>query len=121
MRGKLVHLVLLVALVMAMLSVSCSHISPINKPKRGGKVLLKPRVTIRNQSDREIVLGLDGPEVRLIRIPASASRKVELKPGAYQYALAAENIQAVSGNKHFKANHAYTWNLGVDQVQGVSF
>lgn len=83
--------------------------------------MLKPQVTIHNHSERDIVVGVDGPESRFIEVPAGAHRKVYLRSGAYKYAVAAEHISPVTGNKTFKANHRYTWNFGVNQVQGLSF
>jgi len=120
--GKTVQqLTLLLAALSGLMIASCAHISPVNKSKHGRKPVFKPKVTIKNGSDREIVVGVDGPESRIIKIPARASRVIYLKSGAYKYAVAAENIDAVSGKKTFKPNHQYTWNFGVNPLSGVAF
>ena len=115
------RLVWLLVTLSSMVIISCAHISPVGHSKHGRKLVFKPKVTIENSSDREIVVGVDGPESRIIKVPARASRVIYLKSGAYQYAVAAENIEAASGSKTFKPNHQYTWNFGLNQISGVAF
>jgi hypothetical protein len=115
------YLAMLLSVISGLMMASCSHISPVGQSKHGRKLVFKPKVTIENSSDREIVVGVDGPESRIIKVPARASRVIYLKSGAYQYAVAAENIEAASGSKTFKPNHQYTWNFGLNQISGVAF
>ena len=116
------HVLVLLALTWGASSVvSCSYTHPDLRPKPSRGDALKPHVTIHNHSQQDIVVGVDGPESRLIAIPAGNHRKIYLRSGAYQYAVAAEHISPVTGHKTFKANHRYTWNFGVKQVPGVSF
>ena len=115
------YLAMLLTVISGLMIVSCSHISPVGQSKHGRKLVFKPKVTIENSSDREIVVGVDGPESRIIKVPARASRVIYLKSGAYKYAVAAENIEAAAGSKTFKPNHQYTWNFGLNQISGVAF
>lgn len=115
------YLSLLTVICAGLSLVSCSYTHPDLRPRPSRKAALKPLLTIHNHSERAIVVGVDGPESRFIDIPASSHRVLHLKPGAYKYAVAAEHISPVTGDKTFKANHRYTWNFGVKQVPGVSF
>lgn len=74
----------------------------------------KPRINIRNNSYRNIVVGVEGRERRFISVPARSSRVVYLKSGTYKYAAAAKNTRTVSGYKTFYANKRYNWTFGVN-------
>ncbi|BDS06204.1 hypothetical protein NT6N_12440 [Oceaniferula spumae] len=74
----------------------------------------KPRVTIQNNSYRNIVVGVEGPEKRFVSVPARTSRTVYLRSGVYKYAAAARNTRTISGYKAFSANRSYTWKFGVN-------
>ena len=115
------YLAMLLTVISGLMIVSCSHISPVGQSKHGRKLVFKPKVTIENSSDREIVVGVDGPESRIIKVPARASRVIYLKSGAFKYAVAAENIDAADGSKTLKPYHQYTWNFGLNQISGVAF
>lgn len=106
---------------MGFLLASCSYTHPDLRPKQPVKAVLKPQLTIHNHSQQDIVVGVDGPESRFVEIPVGEHRKIYLRSGSYKYAIAAEHISPVTGNKTFKANHRYTWNLGVKQMRGLSF
>jgi hypothetical protein len=137
MKKTFQHFTTLLVVSMGLLVVSCSYTHPSLRPKPSRKAVLKPQVTIHNHSDRDIVVGVDGPESRFVDIPAGSHRKLYLKSGAYKYAgshrklylksgaykyaVAAEHISPVTGHKTFKPNHRYTWNFGLKQVHGVSF
>lgn len=121
MKKTFQHFTTLLVVSMGLLVVSCSYTHPSLRPKLSRKAVLKPQVTIHNHSDRDIVVGVDGPETRFVDIPAGNHRKLYLKSGAYKYAVAAEHISPVTGHKTFKPNHRYTWNFGLKQVHGVSF
>jgi len=121
MKKTFQHFTLLLVAFSGLLVVSCSYTHPSLRPKPSRKAVLKPQVTIHNHSNRDIVVGVDGPESRFVDVPAGAYRKLYLKSGAYKYAVAAEQISPVTGHKTFKPNHRYTWNFGLKQVHGVSF
>lgn len=121
MKKTFQHFTLLLVAFSGLLVVSCSYTHPSLRPKPSRKAVLKPQVTIHNHSNRDIVVGVDGPESRFVDIPAGAHRKLYLKSGAYKYAVAAEHISPVTGHKTFKPNHRYTWNFGLKQIHGVSF
>lgn len=72
----------------------------------------KPVITIRNNSYKSIVVGVQGPERRFIAVPARSRRTVVLRSGVYKYAAAARNTRTISGYKSFAANRRYTWNFG---------
>jgi hypothetical protein len=105
----------------SVLLASCSYTHPDLRRKPSRKVVSKPQVTIHNHSQKDIVVGVDGPESRFIEIPEGEHRKIYLKSGNYKYAVAAEHISPVTGHKTFKPNHRYTWNFGVKQMRGLSF
>ncbi len=74
--------------------------------------VLKPRITIRNNTYKTLVVGVRGPESRMVSVPARSSRLVTLRSGVYKYAAAAKNTRTISGYKTFTANRSYTWNFG---------
>lgn len=75
---------------------------------------LQPRVTIRNNSKRNIVVGVRGPETRYIKVASDSSRTVYLRPGVYKYAAAAPKTKTIKGYKAFTVNKSYTWSFGVN-------
>jgi hypothetical protein len=75
---------------------------------------MKPQVTIRNNSNREIVLGVSGPETRFITIPARSSGTIALHSGTYKYAAKARNTPVISGYKTFGTDTRYNWNFGIN-------
>ncbi|YCM43775.1 hypothetical protein V2O64_20930 [Verrucomicrobiaceae bacterium 227] len=105
----------LMALGVAGLS-SCSPASqpPVSSQPTSAPVIYKPRVTIHNDSYKNIVLGLRGPETRFVSIPARESRSVELLSGNYKYAATARNTNTISGYKFFGSDRSYNWNVSVD-------
>ena len=72
--------------------------------------MLKPQVTIHNHGpDREIVVGVDGPESRIMKMsPQVLSRELYLKSGAYKYAVAAEHIRRGDRAKDLQAQSSAT-------------
>ncbi|MFK7910636.1 MAG: hypothetical protein AB8F34_08535 [Akkermansiaceae bacterium] len=101
----------------AILATSCAPTPPQvpNRPTyRPATHVKKPIVTIRNNSYRSIVVGVQGPERRFITVPARSSKTVSLRSGTYKYAAAAKNTRTISGYKSFSVNRRYTWNFGVN-------
>ncbi len=93
---------------------SCGSTKPAprrNYSNPAPRIAYKPRVTIRNNSSRNIYLGLRGPETRYISLPARSSRGVNLRSGAYKWVATAKNTRTSSGYKYFGRNRAYTWNF----------
>lgn len=94
---------------------SCGSPTP---PRRTTPVrttyVYRPSVTIRNNSYKNIVIGVKGPETRFISIPARSSRRVNLRSGSYKYAAAAKGIKTISGYKYFGTNRSYTWNFNIN-------
>lgn len=112
---KIIQLTAMVAI--ALTSVFVSSCGPTPTPTRSSAsttYVQKPRITIRNNSYRSIVVGVEGPERRFITVPARSSRLVYLRSGVYKYAAAAKNTRTISGYKAFSANRSYTWNFGVN-------
>lgn len=104
-------------MVIAVTSMFVSSCGPTPAPSRSSSYtsyVNKPRVNIRNNSYRNIVVGVEGPERRFISVPARTSRVVYLKSGVYKYAAAAKNTRTISGYKAFSANQKYTWSFGVN-------
>ncbi|MGB2090478.1 MAG: hypothetical protein ACPH2J_01105 [Akkermansiaceae bacterium] len=114
-------LALLVAIITAVLHTSCSPTGSAQRGKPARKMVLKPQVTIHNTSKRDIVVGVDGPESRIVNVAAGSKRTLVLKSGTYKYAVAAENMHPTTGERKFEPNHRYTWNFEINQLQGVSF
>ena len=113
---KVIQLSALAAIVLTSMFVSsCATPPPApSRPATYTTYAQKPRVTIRNNSYRNIVVGVRGPETRMISVPARSSRTVYLRSGVYKYAAAARNTRTISGYKSFSANRRYTWNFGVN-------
>lgn len=112
---KLLQLTALAAI--ALTSLFVSSCGPTTTPTRSSTYTTtaqKPRINIRNNSYRNIVVGVEGPERRFISVPARSSRAVYLRSGVYKYAAAAKNTRTISGYKSFSANRRYTWNFGVN-------
>ncbi len=103
------YLALMVVAISAVLPMACSPMGSAQRGKPARKMVLKPQVTINNTSKREIVVGVEGPESRI------------MKSGTYKYAVAAENMHPTTGERKFEPNHRYTWNFEINQLQGVSF
>ena len=72
---------------------------------------------IRNDFNQEMVFGVDGPQRRVVTVPASSSLVIHLKPGVYKYAAAAKGARAVTGFKAFYRHHSYQLKFGVNQTQ----
>ena len=114
-------LALLVVIISAGVPMSCSPMGSAQRGKPVRKMVLKPQVIIHNTSKRDIVVGVEGPESRIINIAAGSKRTLVLKSGTYKYAVAAEKMHPTTGEKKFEPNHRYTWNFEINQMQGVSF
>ena len=93
---------------------SCGTTTTPSRSNTATRYVAKPKVTIRNNSYRSIVVGVQGPETRFISVPARSSKLVYLKSGVYKYAAAAKNTRTISGYKSFSANRSYTWRFGVN-------
>lgn len=94
-----------------------SSCAPTTTPSRSStytSYAQKPRVTIRNNSYKTIVVGVQGPERRFITVNPRSYRVVYLRSGSYKYAAAAKNTRTISGYKYFGPNKRYTWNFGVN-------
>ncbi|HBE96137.1 MAG TPA: hypothetical protein DDW68_03055 [Verrucomicrobiales bacterium] len=78
------------------------------------RVAFKTLVTIRNNSDKSIMLGLRGPETKFISLPARGSRTVSLSSGLYKYAATTKNTNTISGYKSFGRDSRYTWSFSVN-------
>ena len=110
---KLIQLSIITAV--AFTSMFISSCAPTPTPSRTSSTYVnKPRITIRNNSYRNIVVGVEGPERRFISVSSRSSRVVYLKSGVYKYAAAAKNTRTISGYKSFSANRRYTWSFGVN-------
>lgn len=105
---------LVVVAVTSMFVSSCDTPAQTHRPTYTTTYQQKPKVTIRNNSYRNIVVGVEGREKRFISVPARSSRTVYLKSGVYKYAAAAKNTRTISGYKSFSANRNYTWSFGVN-------
>jgi hypothetical protein len=105
----------LVIIVMASMFVSsCAPTPAPSNSNTYTSYAEKPRIVIHNNSYRNIVVGVEGPEKRFINVAARSSKTVYLKSGVYKYAVAAKNTRTISGYKSFAANRNYTWKLGVN-------
>ena len=94
---------------------SCTDPSQSSRSSNSyNRTVYKPLVTIRNNSYRQITIGLQGPEKRFVTIPARSSRSVNLLSGNYAYAAAAPNTRTISGYKYFGTDRQYTWNFNVN-------
>lgn len=93
---------------------SCDHPTSASPAAVAPTDVKKPRITINNNSDRDIVVGVEGPEKRYINVPARSSREVSLKSGDYKYAAAAKKTRTISGYKTFNVNKSYSWDFGVN-------
>ncbi|MCP5534955.1 MAG: hypothetical protein H7A51_01840 [Akkermansiaceae bacterium] len=112
---KLIQLTALATIALTSLFVSsCGPTSTPSRSSASTTYVQKPKINIRNNSYRNIVVGVDGPERRFISVPARSSRIVYLRSGVYKYAAAANNTRTISGYKAFSANQSYTWNFGVN-------
>lgn len=105
----------LATIMMASMFVSsCAPTPAPSNPNTYTSYTEKPRIVIRNNSYRDIVVGVEGPEKRFISVSARSSKTVHLKSGVYKYAAAAKNTRTISGYKSFAANRNYTWKFGVN-------
>lgn len=95
--------------------VSCGSADPApNTVDSQPGVIYQPQVTIKNNSYKDIMVGLRGPETLFVSIPARSSKSISLVSGNYKYAATAANTNTVSGFKFFGSNEHYLWNLSVD-------
>jgi len=78
---------------------------------------VKACIHMRNDSRRQLAVGLDGPEQRYIRVNPRSSAVVYLEPGVYKYAVAARGSDALTGEKEFTSRRIYKWNFGVSGVR----
>jgi len=112
---KLIKITTLLAVAAtSMIISSCDTPAPSRRPAYTTTYQQKPKITIRNNSYRNIVVGVEGREKRFISVPARSSRTVYLKSGVYKYAAAARNTRTITGYKSFSANRTYTWSFGVN-------
>ncbi len=111
---KTLQLTTLLAIALTSMFMSSCGTTPAPSKPISTTYVQKPRVTIRNNSSRSIAVGVEGPERRIVSIPARTSRTVYLKSGVYKYAAAAKNTRTITGYKTFSANRKYTWNFGVN-------
>lgn len=106
------HTAIGLAALMGLALVSCESTPNYSRPNRSSySSAYKPQVTIRNRTNRSVLLGLRGPETRFISIPAYGSRTVNLRSGTYKYAANSSNTRTISGYKYFGTNKRYTWNF----------
>ena len=75
---------------------------------------VKPLITVRNLSDRDIMVGVKGPETQMISIPKQAKRTISLPPGTYKWAATAEETDTQVGIKSFAAGQQYVWDFKLD-------
>ena len=110
---------LVLTLVMVgLLAASCApEPPPFVPPPPARQVEERPRVKISNDYNQEMVFGVDGPQRRVVTLPASSTQVIHLKPGVYKYAAAAKGTQAVTGFKAFYRHHSYQLKFGVNQTQ----
>jgi len=110
---KLLKISALIAVAATSMFVSsCDTPTPTRPSVSSTTYVNKPVITIRNNSYKSIVVGVEGREKRFISVPARSSRVVYLKSGTYKYAAAARNTRTISGYKTFYANKRYTWTFG---------
>ena len=108
----------MVMATVSLLAGSCApETPPFVPPVAVRQVEEKPRVKIRNDFNQEMVFGVDGPQRRVVTVPASSSLVIHLKPGVYKYAAAAKGARAVTGFKAFYRHHSYQLKFGVNQTQ----
>ena len=112
LRSVLTALIAVSVLFLA--SCGSSKPAPRSKYSQTPRIVFKPLVTIRNNSYKNIVLGLRGPETRFISIPARSSRSVNLRSGSYKYAATAKNTNTISGYKYFGTDRQYAWNFSLN-------
>ena len=112
---KMIQLAALaVVVVSGFLATSCA---PTPTPSRSSNTtstvyVKKPVVTIRNNSYKTIVVGVQGPERRIVTVPARSKSTLVLRSGVYKYAAAAKNTRTISGYKTFSPNGRYNWDFG---------
>ena len=111
---RIIQLVALASIALTSMVVTSCGPTTAPAARTSTSYVAKPRVTIRNNSYRNIVVGVQGPERRFISVPARSSSTVYLRSGVYKYAAAAKNTRTISGYKSFSANQRYTWNFGVN-------
>ncbi|MEJ6561106.1 MAG: hypothetical protein QNL77_08350, partial [Akkermansiaceae bacterium] len=75
---------------------------------------IKALITVRNLSERDIMVGVRGPETQMISIPMKAKRTISLPPGTYKWAATAEKTETQVGNKAFEAGQQYVWDFNLD-------
>ena len=75
---------------------------------------VKPLITIRNMSNRDIMVGVRGPETQMISIPKRAKRTISLPPGNYKWAATAEKTETQVGSKSFALGQQYVWDFKLD-------
>lgn len=94
---------------------SCSSNQPAPDPSYSAqRVTVKSRITIKNNSYKNVVLGLKGPETRFISIPARSSKSINLYSGVYKYAATAQGMNVVKGFKEFGTDRSYIWNFSIN-------
>ena len=110
--NKLLKITALIAVAATSMVVSSCDAPAPSRSSSSTTYVKKPVITIRNNSYKSIVVGVEGREKRFISVPARSSRVVYLKSGTYKYAAAARNTRTISGYKTFYANKRYTWTFG---------
>ena len=104
--------------LICLLATSCApEPPPFVPPPPVRQVEERPRVKISNDYNQEMGFGVDGPQRRVVTLPASSTQVIHLKPGVYKYAAAAKGTQAVTGFKAFYRHHSYHLKFGVNQTQ----
>lgn len=111
---RIIQLTALAAMALTSMFVTSCGPTPTPTRNTATTYVNKPRINIRNNSYRNIVVGVEGPEKRFISVPSRTSRVVYLKSGVYTYAAAAKNARTISGYKSFSANRRYNWSFGVN-------
>ena len=99
---------------LGLLSCATTKPSPPPTSSQPPRIAYKPLVTIRNNSYKNIVLGLRGPKTRFVSIPARSSRSLNLLSGNYKYAATAKNTNIISGYQYIGTDRKYSWTLRVN-------
>lgn len=114
---------LLPLLVAALFLTSCAQQAPLTKEQAATRAAIdtvkplppvKALITVRNMSQRDIMVGVRGPETQMISIPKQARRTIALPPGSYKWAATAEKTETQVGNKDFASGQQYVWDFNLD-------
>ncbi|MGJ8695983.1 MAG: hypothetical protein ACSHYF_06680 [Verrucomicrobiaceae bacterium] len=71
----------------------------------------QPEITLRNLSPKQIMVGVKGPETKMIPVPAKSKLTIDLPAGTYNWAATAQNSPVETGTKTFEINQKYLWDF----------